>query len=90
VITDKTGGPEHPHTGLARANLAMLRLAQGAPLEALALAELVLAAHDKALGANHSWTKGSARAVGDALDALGRIEEAAAVRARYGIEGAQP
>ncbi|RBP08535.1 Tfp pilus assembly protein PilF [Roseiarcus fermentans] len=79
--------PGHPSTALTRANLARLRLADGAPAEALALAEAALAAHDKALRADHTWTKDSARAVAAALDALGRGEEAAAVRARYGLDG---
>jgi hypothetical protein len=53
--------------------------------EALALGEVALAAHDKALGRNHAWTKDSARVTADALDALGRIEEAKALRERYGV-----
>src|SRR5262245_30673431 len=35
-----------------------------------------LAARDKVLGAKQSWTKESARVTADALDALGRTEEA--------------
>jgi hypothetical protein len=62
-----------------------LRLAQGAPSEALALSEAALAAHDKVLGADHPWTRESARVKADALDALGRTDEAAALRARYGL-----
>jgi hypothetical protein len=55
------------------------------PTQALALAEAALAAHDKALGASHPWSKESARVTADALDALGRAHEAAAVRERHGI-----
>ena len=60
-----------------RANLARLRLAQGASAEALALSEAALAAHDKVLGADH-LDQGIRRVSADALDALGRGEEAAA------------
>ena len=50
----------------------------GHPTEALALGETALAAHDKVLGRDHAWTKDSARITADALDALGRAEEAKA------------
>jgi len=53
--------------------------------EALPHAEAALAAHDKALGLNHPWTKDSAGVTADALDALGRGAEAEALRARYGL-----
>ena len=59
----------------------------GQPTEALALGETALAAHDKALGRDHPWTKDSARVTADALDALGRTEEAKALRERYGLTG---
>jgi hypothetical protein len=57
----------------------------GSPTEALALGEKALANHNKALGPDHSRTKKSARVTGDALDALGRTEEAKTLRERYGI-----
>jgi Tetratricopeptide repeat len=57
----------------------------GHPTEALAQGETSLAAHDKALGRDHPWTKDSARVTADALDALGRTEEAKALREQYGI-----
>ena len=44
----------------------------GVPIEALALSETALVAHDKVLGRDHAWTKDSARVTADALDALGR------------------
>ena len=37
------------------------------------------------LGRDHTWTKVSARVTADALDALGRTEEAKALRERYGV-----
>jgi hypothetical protein len=46
---------------------------------------MYLAAHDKHLGRDHAWTKASARVTADALDALGRAEEAKALRERYGV-----
>jgi hypothetical protein len=49
------------------------------------MAETALAAHDKVLGASHPWTKASAEVVARALDALGRADEAVAVRAKYGL-----
>ena len=50
------------------------------------LAEAALAAHACVLGADHAWTRDSARINADALAALGRNQEAAALRLRYGIE----
>jgi hypothetical protein len=55
--------------------------------EALALGERALDYHDKALGRDHSWTKDSGHVTADALDALGRTEEAKALRERYGLAG---
>jgi hypothetical protein len=51
------------------------------------LAEAALAIHARDNGPNHPWTRDSARVTADAIDALGRADEAAAVRARYGIGG---
>jgi hypothetical protein len=61
--------------------------AVGTPTEALNLAQIALSIHDKVLGQNHDWTKDSARATADALDALGRAEEAKVLRERYGVAG---
>ena len=55
------------------------------PTQARALSEAALTAHDKVLGRDHPWTKESARITADALDALGRTEEAEALRERYGV-----
>jgi tetratricopeptide (TPR) repeat protein len=82
---EKGFGPEHPNTNRTRCNLARLLLLIGQPTEALALGETALAAHDKALGRDHAWTKDSARVTADALDALGRTEEAKGLRERYGV-----
>jgi hypothetical protein len=90
TIQEKTQGVQHPSTNVARGNLARLRLTQRAPSEALALSKAALGAHDKVLGANHPWTKVSAGIIASALAALGRADEAAAVRARYGLGGGSP
>ncbi len=82
---EKALGTEHPNTNRARRNFAHLLLASGNPGKALAFGEPALAAHEKLLGQNHSWTKDSATVTADALDALGRADEAAALRARFGL-----
>ena len=41
------------------------------------------------LGRDNAWTKDSARVTADALDALGRTEEAKALRERYGLAGSE-
>ena len=73
------------NTSRTRRNLATLLLASGRAGEAFALGEAALVAHHKVLGASHSWTKDSARVTADALAALGRAEEVAAMRERFGL-----
>jgi tetratricopeptide (TPR) repeat protein len=85
AIYEKALGPEHPNTNLTRCNLSRLLLLTGTPTEAVTLGESALAAHDKVLGRDHAWTKNSARVTADTLDALGRTEEAKALRERYGV-----
>jgi tetratricopeptide (TPR) repeat protein len=85
AIGGKTLAPEHPNTNRARSNLSRLLLMSGQPTEAFAASETALIAHDKVLGRDHRWTKDSARVTADALDALGRTEEAKALRERYGL-----
>ena len=85
-IYEKTLGPGHPETNRARSNLANLCLADGAPSEALSLAEAALRALEKVLGADHPSTKGSALVAASALESLGRATEASALRSRFGIE----
>ena len=85
AIRENAFGPEHPDANRARCNLSGLLLVTGQPTEALALGEIALAAHEKLLGRDHAWTKDSARVTADALDALGRTEEAKALRENYGV-----
>jgi tetratricopeptide (TPR) repeat protein len=87
AINEKVLGTEHPRTNMVRSNIARLNLASGDPSGALAIAQVALAAHEKMLGQNHAWSKDSAGATADALDALGRAAEAAALRERYGPLG---
>ena len=49
------------------------------------LARVLFPTHSIAISCVHRWTKDSARVVADALDALGRVAEAAAIIARYGL-----
>ena len=49
-----------------------------------------LAALERSLSVDHEWTRFSADVTAAALDALGRADEAAEVRSRYGIGVAQP
>jgi tetratricopeptide (TPR) repeat protein len=81
MILEKASDP--PLTNRTRHNLATLLLASANADEALAHGAVALAAHDKALGPNHSWTKDSVSITADALDALGRADEAAARREKY-------
>ena len=57
----------------------------GRASDALTFAQSALATHEAASGLNRPWTKDSARVTADALDALGRTEEAKALRERYGV-----
>jgi tetratricopeptide (TPR) repeat protein len=86
AIREKVFGPEHPDTSRLRSNLARLLLASGSTSNALAMGEIAVAAHDKVLGRDHAETRNSARVTADAFDALGRVEEATAMREKYGIE----
>jgi tetratricopeptide (TPR) repeat protein len=85
AIDEKARGQTHKDTNRTRSHLARLLLMSGQPTEALSLGETALTAHDKALGRDHAWTKESARVTADALDALGRAEEAKALRERFGL-----
>jgi tetratricopeptide (TPR) repeat protein len=85
AIGDKSLGPEHRLTQRYKSNYARLLFDTGRATEALSIAEAALAVHEAASGSDHPWTKDSARVTADALDALGRTDEAAALRARYGV-----
>ena len=76
----------HPSTNIGRYLFAGLLLAEGNAVEALRESEAALPGLEKAFGKKNQWTKDAARITTDALDAVGRAEEAAALRARYGVE----
>ncbi len=86
AIYEQALGPDHPNTNRGRRNLARLLLATGGAAQALGLGEAALAAHERALGPEHAWTKDSARVTAEALDALGRNDDAAAMRQRHGLD----
>jgi hypothetical protein len=85
AITEGRLGSDHPTTNRLRANVAGMRLAAGAAEEALPLAQAALAAQQRALGREHQWTADTARTKTDILEALGRREEAAALRSEFGL-----
>ncbi|WP_052402549.1 tetratricopeptide repeat protein [Muricoccus aerilatus] len=85
AILERTSGPEHSHTGRFRSNFARLLLAAGDLEAAQVEGNAALAIHEKALGSQHLWTVDSARVTVDALAALGRTDEAAALQAHYGL-----
>ena len=86
AVGDKALGAAHPLTQRFHSNYARLLLMTDRPAEALQLARPALAAHERVNGPNHPWTKDSAGVSADALAALGRAEEAEALRKKYGIE----
>ncbi len=87
---EKKLGVSHPLTQRYRSHYARLLLDTGRAAEALELARGALATHEASAGPNHPWTKYSAGIAADALTALGRAEEAAALREHYGVEADPP
>jgi hypothetical protein len=86
AIYEKVLGAEHPNTNHARLNFARLFFADSKAPAALMWSEAALAARERALGENHPWTTGAARITAHVLDTLGRVKQAAGLRARYQIE----
>jgi tetratricopeptide (TPR) repeat protein len=96
AIREKALGPEHSDTAASLNDLAVLLSKEGdfagarardrgQPGEALTLGEAAFGAHDNTLGRDHDLNQDSARVTADALDALGRTEEAKVLRERYGL-----
>jgi tetratricopeptide (TPR) repeat protein len=85
AIGEKSLGVAHPLTQRFRSQFARFLLGTKRASEALAYSQEALASHHAASGPNHHWTKDSARVTVDALDALGRPEEAKALREEYGL-----
>jgi tetratricopeptide (TPR) repeat protein len=86
AVGNKALGAEHPLTRRYQSHYARLLLMTDRPAEALQLARAALATHDRVNGPNQAWTKDSAGVTADTLAALGRAEEAKALRKKYGIE----
>jgi tetratricopeptide (TPR) repeat protein len=87
AINEKVLGREHPNTATSLNNLAVLLQAQGDLAAARPLFERALAIREKVLGSTHPSTSASACVTAEALDALGRGNEAAALREKYAIAG---
>jgi tetratricopeptide (TPR) repeat protein len=86
AICEKVFGVDHPDTKRCETHYGRLLLLTDRPEEALRIGEAALSIHDRVNGPNHVWTRRSAGVTADALDALARGMEAAALRKRYGIE----
>ena len=84
-IFEKRLGLQAPITNRCAYSLARTLLRLNCPGEAARLAERALAAHEAMLDASHHWRLDSARVTADAYNALGRGEEALALRQRYGL-----
>jgi len=86
AICQKVLGAGHGLTHRFQAHFARLLLDTGRAAEALAFAEAALAIQVASSGPNHRWTRDAATVTADALDELGRKDEAAVLRMRYSIE----
>jgi tetratricopeptide (TPR) repeat protein len=85
AIWEKLVGAAHPNTHRVRVDFARWLLAGGNAAQALAYGEAALAVHRQALREGHPWIKDSAAITAAALDASGRTEDAAALRARFDL-----
>jgi hypothetical protein len=85
AIGEKVLGRDHSLTQRYASHYARLLLDTRRAAEALTVAQAALATHEAVRGLSQPWTKDSARVTADALDALGRTEEAKVLRARYGV-----
>ncbi len=90
-IFEEAFGPDYPYTGRYLASYARLLVMIDRPGQALALVEPALTRLEQSLGVDHVLTQDSARVAAEALDALGRYEEARDVRARRsGAQRSEP
>ena len=83
-IFEEAFGPDYPYTGRYLASYARLLVMIDRPSQALALVEPALSRLEEGVGADQALAQDSARVAAEALDALGRFEEARMVRARCG------
>jgi tetratricopeptide (TPR) repeat protein len=85
AIREKVLGAEHPNTAQSLNNLGGVVCSQGNYETARPLLERALAIFEKVLGPKHPDTKTCADGAAKVLDALGRADEAAALRARFSL-----
>jgi tetratricopeptide (TPR) repeat protein len=81
----KALGPDHHDTNLLRCNLARSLIAAGSLEQGLAFGQTALAAFGAADECNHPSAASLALVMAQALNTLGRNEEAEALRDRYGL-----
>jgi hypothetical protein len=79
-------GPEHADVGFVRAAFARLLAATGQTAEASDLAAQALAIHASTVAGGLLWRRRYAIELAEALDAVGRQGDAAAIRARYPLD----
>jgi tetratricopeptide (TPR) repeat protein len=85
AIHEKAFGPEHPLTATSLTNLAHLHERQRDFAGARPLFERALRIRGMALGPGHPATNRALYNLSRLLDALGRTEEAKALREKYGV-----
>ena len=73
---ERSHGADHPNTSRARYSLARLQLAAGDAATALDLSRAAFDSQKIVLGAEHPWTKDTARLIAAALDAINRTDKA--------------
>jgi tetratricopeptide (TPR) repeat protein len=90
AIYEKTCGPDHASTAAALIGLAQVRRAEKDCTVAHELFRRALAICQKLYGPDNPETKRCGWFTADALDALGRGDEALALREKYGITPEKP
>lgn len=85
AIGDTALGANHPLTQRYQSHYARLLPTANRAAEALEAGSTALAIHERVSGPSYPWTRDSACVTADALDALGRAEEAKAVREHFGL-----
>ena len=81
----RTIGEEHSRTARGYRNFAAFLMKTARSQEALRYAELAVSVHERVHGVQHAWTRKSAGVLADVLVALGRPDEATALRTRCSL-----
>lgn len=87
MIDEKAFGVDHPEVATDLVHLAVSLKSQGDREGARSCFERALAIREKAFGPEHALTRDSAHFLAQALSALGHVNEAEAIRAKYDIPG---